>query len=398
VPGEPVAPAELAGPDEEEQGLSPEGRGAARRVFWLAAAALVICVALAAGTGLFRGRGVHQSLYQRTMEIAGQYRCPVCAGESAAASDAPAAVEIRHLVGKWLEEGRSPAQIRSYLVADYGPSILEKPPASGLDVLVWVLPALAVALGAAGLALAFVRWRRAEMMTAAALPPGGVEAPVVSPAGLSASLGTSHDPRAGEGAAVQVALFELAAEPAGEGPTKPTKTVPVPARRPRPWYQRLMVPAGVGLMVLGAVLWVVDRSSPELPGGTITGGTTGLNVELGEAQALMGKDPAKALAIYGQILASNPDQPIALTAEGWIFAEAGFASRAMPLLTKAEKVDPSYGPAHLYRGLVLLEYEKAPSAAAAELEWYLGHDPSPSLVKVAEQALADARAGDAKSH
>ena len=397
MPGEPVAPAELAGPDEEEQALSPGGRETSRRVFWLAAAALVICVALAAGTGLFRGRAVHQSLYQRTMEIAGQYRCPVCAGESAAASDAPAAVEIRHLVGKWLEEGRGPAQIRSYLVADYGPSILEKPPASGLGVLVWVLPALAVVLGAAGLGLAFARWRRAGMMTAAALPPGA-EALVVSSPKLPASLGTSHGPRAGEGAAVQGALFELDPGPAGEGQTKPTKAVPAPARRPRPWYQRLMVPAGVGLMVLGAVLWVVDRSSPELPGGTITGGTPGLNVELGEAQALMGKDPAKALAIYGQILDSNPDQPIALTAEGWIFAEAGFASRAMPLLTKAEKVDPSYGPAHLYRGLVFLEYEKDPSAAATELEWYLGHDPSPSLVKVAEQALADARAGDAKSH
>ena len=370
MPGEPVAPAELAGPDEEEQALSPEGRGTARRVFWLAAAALVVCVALAAGTGLFGGRAGHQSLYQRTMEIAGQYRCPVCAGESAAASDAPAAAEIRHLVRKWLEEGRSPAQIRSYLVADYGPSILEKPPASGLDVLVWVVPALAVALGAVGLALAFARWRRAGTMTAPVLQPHGAAAPPASRASLPGP------------------------EPAGRGPTK---TEPAPAPRRRPWYQRLMVPAGVGLMVLGTVLYVVDRSSPELPGGTITGSTTGLIVELEEAQAFMGKDPAKALQIYGQILASNPDQPIALTAEGWIFAEAGFASRAMPLLTKAEKVDPSYGPAHLYRGLVLLEYEKSPSAAAAELEWYLGHDPSPSLAKVARQALADARAGGAKS-
>jgi tetratricopeptide (TPR) repeat protein len=158
-----------------------------------------------------------------------------------------------------------------------------------------------------------------------------------------------------------------------------------------------MAPVGIGFMVLGAVLWALDRSSPELPGGTITGSTTGLVVELEEAQALMAKDPAKALAIYGQVLASNPDQPIALTAEGWIFAEAGFGARAMPLLTKAEKVDPSYAPAHLYRGLVLLQYEKDPSAAAAELKWYLGHHPAPNLVKVAKHALAEAKAAQAKS-
>ena len=105
------------------------------------------------------------SLYQRTLQVAGQYRCPVCAGESVAASEAPRGGQVRGLIQGWLEEGRSQAQIRSYLVDDYGTSILEQPPASGLDVLVWVLP---VVFGACvlGVVLVFAHWRRAGVVGA----------------------------------------------------------------------------------------------------------------------------------------------------------------------------------------------------------------------------------------
>lgn len=391
-----------SGPDEDEETLPPAGHGLRTWVFLLAASVVVACGALAAGTGLFRGGTQHLSLYQRTMAIAGEYRCPVCAGESAAESSAPAAADIRNLVRKWLQEGESQAQIRANLVGDYGQSILLKPPASGLDVLVWVVPALAVALGAAGLSLAFVRWRRAL-----ALP--GTERPGNPPShgepSLPGSRALAQEPRAqepraqeplshgspgGVPASVQGTLFELGPQ-AEAVPLAAPAVVSPPVRTSPPWYRRLMVPAGLALLVAGVGLWLVDRTSPQLPGGTVTGSLTGLNVELAEAKALAGKDPARALEIYGKILASNPDQPIALTAEGWIFAEAGFASQAMPLLTKAEKVDPSYGPAHLYRGLVLLEYEKNPSGAAAELNWYLAHNPSSTLVKVAQEALAQAK-------
>ncbi|MHB1496667.1 MAG: cytochrome c-type biogenesis protein CcmH [Acidimicrobiales bacterium] len=389
-----------SGSDEDEETLPPSGRALRTWVFLLAASVVVACGALAAGTGFFRGSTQHPSLYQRTMAIAGEYRCPVCAGESAAESSAPAAADIRNLVRKWLQEGESQAQIRANLVGDYGQSILLKPPASGLDVLVWVVPAFAVALGAAGLTLAFVRWRRA-------LAVAGVE-PSRNPPSLgepSLSGSRAQEPRAqgpftgapvsqgspsGAPAPVQGTLFEVG--PRGESVPQASPAIASQAgRNSPPWYRRLMVPAGLALLAAGAGLWLVDRTSPQLPGGTITGSLTGLNVQLTEAKALAGKDPARALEIYGKILASNPNQPIALTAEGWIFAEAGFASQAMPLLTKAEKVDPSYGPAHLYRGLVLLEYDKDPSGAVGELNWYLTHNPSSSLVEVAREALAQAK-------
>ena len=383
------------GPDDDDETLPPAGHALRSWVFLLAASVVLACGALAAGTGFFRGATQHPSLFQRTMAIAGEYRCPVCAGESAAESSAPAAADIRNLVRKWLQEGETQAQIRANLVGDYGQSILLKPPASGLDVLVWAVPALAVALGAAGLTLAFVRWRRVL-----AVPGVEPSRSPPSPGEPSLSGSRTREPRTrepvsqgspgGAPASVQGTLFELG--PQGESVPLASPAVASQAGRTSPpWYRRLMVPAGLALLVAGVGLWLVDRTSPQLPGGTITGSLTGLNVELTEAKALTGKDPARALEIYGKILASNPNQPIALTAEGWIFAEAGFASQAMPLLTKAEKVDPSYGPAHLYRGLVLLEYEKNPSGAVAELSWYLAHNPSSSLVKVAREALVQAK-------
>jgi tetratricopeptide (TPR) repeat protein len=308
------------------------------------------------------------------MAVAGEYRCPVCAGESVAASEAPEAVEIRGLVQRWLGEGRSQAQIRAYLVKDYGTSILEKPPASGVSLLVWALPVVAVAAGLIALGLGFARWRRAAL--ALALPAAG---------GL-------------EGVAVphQQARFELGPEGATNGSPSTAAAQPVPGlswRVPRRLPRRASLVAGTALVLLAATLWLVDRSvAPRLPGGTVTGGSNGTSAELQQASALAATDPAAALAILDEVLASQPDQPEALTDEGWIYAQGGFVVEAMARLTKAEKVGPAYDAAHLYRALVLLDDEDRPGPAAAELEWYLAHGPAPALVAVARTALVEAKA------
>lgn len=116
----------------------------------------VVIVALAIGSQTHS----HPTLDQRTMTLAGQVRCPVCSGETAAQSDTPPSLEIRSSIRAWLQAGDSNAQVRAKLVASYGAGILEKPPAKGIGLLVWVLPLVAVAAAAGGLALAFVAWRR----------------------------------------------------------------------------------------------------------------------------------------------------------------------------------------------------------------------------------------------
>jgi cytochrome c-type biogenesis protein CcmH/NrfF len=317
---------------------------------------------LAAGSGaLGTGGGRTTSLYDRVLQVAGEYRCPVCQGETAAASDAPQAVEIKSLIQGWLRAGRSPAQIRSYLVADYGVSILEKPPASGLGALLWALPAVAVGIGAAGLALGFSRWRRLAMSAPSALDA------------TPAVQGTLFDP----------GPVERGVAPGGAN-ERPVG--PVGSRRR---FQRATLVGGVALIVLAGALWLVDRaSSPRLPGGTVTGSVTGMDAELAQASALATSDPAAALAIYGTVLAGDPEQPQALTGEGWIYSEAGFVAKGVGLLTKAERYDPSYGLAHFYRGVALLDYERRPGAAAVELKWYLSHGPAPTLAADAREALA----------
>ena len=126
-----------------------------RWVPWLLLVAVAVG-ALVIGTH----RSSHPSLDARVQHIAGEVRCPVCEGQSAAQSDAPASVQIRDQVRRDLTAGQSESQILSSLVAAYGPGILEKPQASGVGLVVWVLPVVGLVLAASGLAMAFARWKR----------------------------------------------------------------------------------------------------------------------------------------------------------------------------------------------------------------------------------------------
>jgi cytochrome c-type biogenesis protein CcmH len=103
---------------------------------------------------------------QRAHALATELRCPDCEGLSVADSSTPSAQAIRADLTRRTNAGQSDASIRSVYVARYGPSILLNPPTSGLSLLVWVLPVVALALGAGGLAFAFRRWRRQPRLIA----------------------------------------------------------------------------------------------------------------------------------------------------------------------------------------------------------------------------------------
>jgi cytochrome c-type biogenesis protein CcmH len=108
--------------------------------------------------------GTHRSsgrptVAAETMHIAAQVRCPVCEGQSAAQSDAPASVQIRAQIQRELEAGEHQGQILAGLVSAYGSGILEQPEGRGIDLVVWVVPVVAVVAAVAGLAVAFARWR-----------------------------------------------------------------------------------------------------------------------------------------------------------------------------------------------------------------------------------------------
>lgn len=108
-------------------------------------------------------------LSNRAYAIASQLRCPVCTAESVADSNAQISAEMRHLIQRQLDEGKSPSQIIAYFRQRYGDWILLDPPKTGVHLLVWLLPLIAALAGVAALAVLVRRWRAAaEAMPQAA--------------------------------------------------------------------------------------------------------------------------------------------------------------------------------------------------------------------------------------
>ena len=126
---------------------------------WLALAVVVVGVLAWAAWP-----GGAPSDAERAHTLATELRCPDCEGLSVADSSTSTArairTEIRHLVA----QHRSEAEIRQVYVDRYGESILLRPESSGLSLLVWVLPVLAVLAGAGGLLVALRRWRAAPRL------------------------------------------------------------------------------------------------------------------------------------------------------------------------------------------------------------------------------------------
>ena len=118
--------------------------------------AVVLVGALWAGTH----RGHTPTNDERAQALEQTIKCPVCRGQSVAESDSEASKAIRVEVARRIDAGESDSEIRAYFAATLGEDILIRPPSSGFGGLVWVLPVAAFVLAAAGIAFAFVRWRR----------------------------------------------------------------------------------------------------------------------------------------------------------------------------------------------------------------------------------------------
>lgn len=102
-----------------------------------------------------------ESVSERAAGIADEVRCPSCEGQSAELSDAPAAGAVRQFILEQVQAGVSKGAIEQELEDRYGSDILLRPPASGIDGLVWVLPVVVVVVALACLGLAFRRWHLA---------------------------------------------------------------------------------------------------------------------------------------------------------------------------------------------------------------------------------------------
>ena len=106
-------------------------------------------------------------------EVAREVRCPTC-NTPLDVSNAPVAQDMKAYIAAHIEQGESKQQIIDGLVDEFGTGILATPPKSGFDLIAWIAPALAVALGLVAIPIMTRAWaRRAHT--------AGPEAPAPSP-------------------------------------------------------------------------------------------------------------------------------------------------------------------------------------------------------------------------
>jgi cytochrome c-type biogenesis protein CcmH len=120
-------------------------------------AAVLACVALCPGMAL--GATPRASL----TDIENDVMCPSCR-ESLAVAQSPQAFAERGFIRGLIAQGETKGQIERTLVSQYGPAVLARPPASGFNLTVYLLPAAIVILGLGTLVYVLPRWRRSTRM------------------------------------------------------------------------------------------------------------------------------------------------------------------------------------------------------------------------------------------
>ena len=113
-----------------------------------------------------------RDLDELARSVAAQLRCPVCQGLSLADSPSELALEMKDVVREQLAAGRTPDEVKAYFVAKYGEWILLEPPRRGVNLLAYLLPAMALAGGLGVVWLALKRWTSG---------PPAVEDPIADP-------------------------------------------------------------------------------------------------------------------------------------------------------------------------------------------------------------------------
>ncbi|HJS97331.1 MAG TPA: cytochrome c-type biogenesis protein [Solirubrobacteraceae bacterium] len=92
-------------------------------------------------------------------DIENDVMCTLC-HESLAVAQSPQADAERNYIRGLIAKGETKQQILRDMVAQYGPGVLGRPPASGFNLSVYILPPAILVVGIAILAFTLPRWRR----------------------------------------------------------------------------------------------------------------------------------------------------------------------------------------------------------------------------------------------
>jgi cytochrome c-type biogenesis protein CcmH len=316
-----------------------------RRIGWIVMGVLFV---LAFAVGAARSAQPRTNA-ERVDAIAKTIKCPTCRSESVFESRSAAAENIRNEIARQVAAGRTDAEVKAYVAERFGDDLLLNPPASGIGGLVWVLPVVAVAVGAGALGLAFTRWR---------------------------TVGASTEVEVGD------------------------ESVSSPPRR---GGRTVAVVAGVAVVAVGAG-WLVARSSGErLPGEASSGDVAeSINTLLVQARGQQTTDPKAAIDTYEQVLKSDPDNAEALTYRGWMLALVGseavqrgvaggedLVARAVESFDRAIAAAPSYADPHCFKAITEFRFFGDAAAAKPAIDACMKHDPPQAVAGLVQSLGAE---------
>ncbi len=133
----------------------------------LASLALVAVVVLALLPGAAAAVSVN--------DVAREVRCPTC-NTPLNVSNAPVAQDMKQYIVQRIDQGWTKQRIIDGLVDEFGSGVLATPPKSGFDLVAWLVPAIAVALGLASIPIIARVWTRRSRAPATPRPPTPEEA------------------------------------------------------------------------------------------------------------------------------------------------------------------------------------------------------------------------------
>jgi len=129
-------------------------------VIWTGKAPFVAVLALALAVSALASPVLAATPQTSINDVEDEVMCPIC-GTLLELAESPQAERERVYVKRLIAEGKSKAEIKDALVAEYGREVLALPGDSGFDLSAYLVPAVAFALAVAGLAVGVRRWRRA---------------------------------------------------------------------------------------------------------------------------------------------------------------------------------------------------------------------------------------------
>lgn len=295
-------------------------------------------------------------------DLAERLACPVCDGESVAASQTDVARSMYDQIERLQAEGLSDTEVLEWFEARYGPEILLDPPRDLGGLLLWVVP-LVVAVGGTVVALRLRRTR-----------PDPDDDPGAERGGAARTLVTIGV----LGIALVAAAFALGTflEPRAAG---------------TPVSGDLQAPTD--LESISDETLAATIASFEAAGDVPAAQLNGMRLALAERYFEAG-DYRSATSVFQDVLSAEPtstQQSEALGRLGWILWVNDQAEAAEAAFAQAMDAQPQNGEARYFYALMLLDQDRGPEAVP--LLEALAADPTvpADLLPEIEAMLAEAR-------